>query len=117
MDIGRHIPSEHDDGGYKRRSDLIKQYIRENLTADLRAAAVAEKFNLSISTLQHIFKEHEKQTFGQYVTNTRMESAFQIIIQGGRVKEAMYATGYKVKSTFNRVFKKTYGYPPGSLHR
>lgn len=113
MDIRKYIPPGHDGDGYKRRPERIKRYIHQNLSADLRASTVAQKFGLSISTLLHIFKEYENQPFGQYVTQARMKEAFQIISNGGRVKEAMYATGYKVKSTFRRAYKRTFGYPPG----
>lgn len=115
MDIGRHIPSGHDDGGYKRRSELIKQYILENLTADLHAAAVAEKFEMSLSTFLHIFRKYEQKTFQQYVEDTRMQTAMNIIRRGGRIKEAMHATGYHHRSTFNKAFKKIFKHPPTSF--
>lgn len=112
MDIRKHIPPGHDGEGYKRRPERIKQYIHQNLSADLRASTVAKNFDLSVSALLHIFKEYEHQPFGQYVTKARMEKAFQIISNGGRVKEAMYATGYQHRSAFNKAFKNIFKHPP-----
>ncbi|MEO5650037.1 MAG: hypothetical protein ABIR03_08950, partial [Ginsengibacter sp.] len=41
------------------RVEKIKAYLSNNLTADLSTAAVSQKFDLSVSTLRHIFKNHQ----------------------------------------------------------
>ena len=95
-------------GGYRR----IEAYIHNNLSGDLRAAVVAERFDMSISSLLHIFKKHSRRTYRQYVADARMQAAYQILVRGGRVKEAIYATGYKNRGTFNNAFKKKFKHPP-----
>lgn len=113
MDIRNHTPAEGNRmSGVQGRPERIKEYIRHNLSADLGADSVSEKFGLSVSSLLHIFKKYGNQPFGQYVIKARMEKAFQVISDGGRVKEAMNATGYKYRGTFNAAFKKRYGHPP-----
>lgn len=110
MAVHNHIPGNTD---LPRRYRRIEAYIHNNLSGDLRAAVVAKRLGMSVSSLLHIFREHGGQTYQQYVADARMQTAYQILAQGGRVKEAMYATGYKVKSTFNRAFKRAFGHPPG----
>lgn len=112
MDVRKHIPQGYDAEGYKRRRERIKDYIHQNPAADLSAAAVAEKFDLSVSSLLHLFTEWEHKTFRRYVEEVRMQAAFDIIRRGGRVKEAMYATGYKNRATFHNAFKKRFKHPP-----
>ena len=97
----------------KCRFRRIKKYIHCNLSADLSAAVVAEKFDLSISTLLHTFRNYSERTYQQYVADIRIHNALRIINKGGRVKEAMFKTGYKNRSTFNNAFKKRFKYTPG----
>lgn len=108
-----HIPA-HDNVNRrnKRRLERIKLYIHQNLSADLSAFAVAEKFEISVSSLQQLFTAQEQKTFRRYVEEVRMQAALNIICRGGRVKEAMYATGYKNRGTFHNAFKKQFKHPP-----
>ena len=116
MDTHKHILKKKEDAHFEPLLlKRIKEYVHNNLASDLRSFTVAAEFSISVSTLQNIFRKHLNQTYGQYVTNVRMQSAFKIIDEEDRVKEAMYATGYKVKSTFYRAFKKAFGHPPGHL--
>lgn len=100
------------------RVEKIRQYIADHLATDLSATAVATKFGLSISSLQHIFKRHQQQTYQRYLEETRMMKAFELITkEGNRVQEAMYATGYNYKSTFNKAFKRRFKHPPGYFQK
>jgi len=97
----------------QNRVERIKKYIAANLSTDLSAATVSQKFELSVSSLQHIFKKHQQQTYQRYLEDTRMKKAFELITKDGkRIQEAMYETGYKYKSTFNSAFKKKFKHPP-----
>ena len=96
------------------RVERIKNYIADNLQTDLSAVVVSKKFELSISSLLHIFKKHEQQTYQHYLEDTRMRKAFDLITkEGKRAQQAMYATGYKYRSTFNKAFNKKFKHPPG----
>ncbi|MDE3184447.1 MAG: helix-turn-helix transcriptional regulator [Bacteroidota bacterium] len=98
----------------KSRHERIKEYITDKLSTDLRAAVVSQKFELSVSSLQHLFKKNQGQSYHHYLEETRMKKAFELIaLKGKRIKEAMYVTGYKRRSTFNRAFKRKYNHPPG----
>jgi len=95
------------------RVEEVKKYISENIDSDLSAAVVSKKFELSVSSLQHLFKNNSGLSYHQYLEKIRMEKAFELINkEGKRVQQTMYATGYKYKSTFNKAFKKKYKFPP-----
>ena len=101
QDEANKIPRE------KNRVESIKKYIDDNLSSDLSAAVVSEKFSVSISTLQHSFKKHLLQSYQRYVEKVRMNKAMAMIQSGKRIRE-MAATGYKNRSTFYNAFKRTF---------
>lgn len=91
----------------------IRNYISANLQTDLRAATVAEKQELSMSTLRRLFKKYQAQSYNGYIKEVRLKKAFELITKEGyRVQQAMYTTGYKYKSTFNKAFKRKFKHPP-----
>ncbi len=109
---------EHEKLHEKNRLGRIRQYIADNLTTNLHAAAISKKFELSVSSLQHIFKKHQKQTYQHYLEDIRMEKAFILITkERKRIKEVMYATGYKNRATFNNAFKKKFKHPPSYFQK
>jgi two-component system response regulator YesN len=95
------------------RVELVKTYVTGHLDSDLSASTVAGEFNFSLSTLHHLFKKYEGQTYQRYVEEMRMNRAIDLITKEGfRVNEAMYATGYRHRATFNAAFKRKFNHPP-----
>ena len=111
----KHIPAEKEAlQADNQRIGSIKHFLSQNLAADLHAGTVAKKFKLSVSALLHIFKKQQGQPYRKYVEQLRMNRALELIqIQGIRIKEVMYATGYANRAAFNKAFKKKYKRPPG----
>ena len=101
----------------KGRVEKIKEYLVGNVEKDLSMAAVAAKFQLSVSSLQHIFKKDQQQSYRQYVENLRMIKAMHLLKEGKWVKEVINATGYKNRATFNNAFKKRFKHPPGYFRK
>lgn len=100
--------------GRSRRLRRIMRYISNNLQYNLEPKKVAEEFSISISTLEHIFKQHTHQTYHQYVEVVRMRQALYLLTKEGKiVKEAMVLTGYKNRRTFTRAFKRVFQQTPG----
>lgn len=100
-----------------RRLQQVKEYIQNNYSSNLKAAIIAKEIGLSVSTLLHLFKKYNPLTFQQYTAQIRMKAAFEILKRGGSVKEAMYSSGYKYRSTFNKAFKKAFHVPPGYFRK
>lgn len=102
----------------EKRMERIRKYIGDNLSADLSASTLSREFELSASSLLNIFKKNENQTCRQYVEEIRLNKAFDLIFQKGyRVQQAMYATGYSYKSTFNKAFKKKFKHAPSHFQK
>ena len=119
MDLENYIQGESNElpAGYNR-VEQVKKYIAENITTDLRASVVAKKFELSVSSIQRLFKKYQGQAYHRYVKDVRMETAlFLITKQGKRISEAMYAVGYNNRPTFNAAFKKKFKRHPGYFRK
>jgi AraC-like DNA-binding protein len=118
MDIRHHQQDESNELFQEySRVEQVKKYITENIAVDLRASVVSGQFDLSISSLQ-LFKKYEGQTYHQYLEDTRMKTAFFLITkEGKRISEAMYATGYHNRPTFNEAFKKKFKYRTGHFRK
>ena len=70
MASGDHIHDESNDlFSGQSRLERIKKYIDDNLSSDLSAAVVSEKFSISISTLHHSFKKHLLQSYHSTIIN------------------------------------------------
>src|SRR6185437_6371867 len=119
MDLENYIQGESNElpAGYNR-VEQVKKYIAENIATDLTASVVAKKFELSVSSLQRLFKKYQGQAYHGYVKDVRMETAlFLITKQGKRISEAMYAAGYNNRATFNAAFKKKFKHHPGYFRK
>lgn len=91
------------------------EYIKENPGKDLREKNVAALFQVSESTLRHHFKQQLGVAYHEFVETQRMAKAYQLLVEEGMlVKEAMYMTGYRNRSTFIRAFKKHFNTTPSS---
>jgi AraC-like DNA-binding protein len=98
--------------------EQVKKYIAENIATDLRASVVAKKFELSVSSIQRLFKKYQGQAYHRYVKDVRMETALYLITkEGKRISEAMYAAGYNNRPTFNGAFKKKFKHHPGYFRK
>lgn len=119
MDIRHHQPDESSELFQEySRIEEVKKYISENIDGDLSVSVFSEKFELSISSLQHLFKKYEKQSYRYYLEEARMEKAFLLITKKGkRIKEAMYSSGYHNRVTFNIAFKKKFTFPPSHFSK
>lgn len=119
MNIGHHQQDESNELFQEySRVEQVKKYISENIAGNLSASIVSQRFELSISSLQHLFKKYEGQTYHQYLEDIRMKTAFFLITkEGKRISEAMYATGYHNRPTFNEAFKKKFKHPPGHFRK
>ena len=98
----------------KRRVIAIKVFTSKNIGSGLHARDVAVKFQWSVSSFHRFFKKHHGTSWHVYLEEVRIKKALKLLKNDHlRVKEAMYATGYTNRSSFNKAFKKRYHHPPG----
>ncbi|MBP3953540.1 response regulator [Bacillus suaedae] len=90
-----------------------KDYIDNHYDKGITLEEVADKIGLSSYYLSKLFKDRFEQTFIDYLTNTRIEKAKDLLLDGKTpLKEIAMNIGYKDPNYFSRVFKKEVGYSP-----
>ncbi len=62
------------------RMEQIKEYVLANLASDLSIGLVSQKFEMSASTLKHIYKKYTGNSYHHYVTEMRMKKAFELVL-------------------------------------
>ena len=110
-------PNSEEALNHKSRVERVKEYVSANLAGDLSLGAVAEKCGLNKTTLRHVFKKEQHESYRNFVERKRMEKALQLLKEGKWVKEVMPATGYKNRSTFNNAFIKAFKHPPSHFKK
>lgn len=90
----------------------LLEYIRENLTGDVSADALAAKFYVSKYHLMRVFKAETGSTIHDYVTGRRLRYARELMDAGLSPTEACFRCGYQDYSAFARAYKKEFGVPP-----
>ncbi|WP_085522277.1 response regulator transcription factor [Tuberibacillus sp. Marseille-P3662] len=93
-----------------------KAYIQTHFTESISLEDVAMEVELSPYYFSKIFKEHEGMTFVEYLTDSRISAAKQLLTeQRLSQKEICYDIGYRDPNYFSRVFKKKTGVSPSEF--
>jgi len=109
---------------FNRRSDEIEKIngLAELLTADIEERhplpELARKTNMNENKLQRLFKNIFGKTIYHFQLTAKMEKAKRLILDDNiehTIKYAAFSTGYKSMSSFEKAFKKYFGYTPSSL--
>ncbi len=96
----------------------VKKYIRQNPGEDLSLNNVAQKVYLSSFYLSKLFKRETGKNFTEYVTEQRMNYARKLLMETDiKINDIAEKAGYSNTSYFIKVFKETYGFPPGALQK
>lgn len=90
----------------------ICAYVQEHLTEKITLREIAEKFQVSVSTVTQLFQKKSDTTFHQYLTLQRMQLAKQLIRERVPLEEVGKQVGYVDHSTFYRAFRQTFGISP-----
>lgn len=97
----------------------ILQYIDAHYAEqDISLAAIAERFELTPSTLSRLFSQYNHIRFIDYLSDKRMEKAAELL--GGTdlsIKEIVSRVGYIDVSSFTRKFTQTYKTSPGKYRK
>ena len=97
----------------KINCDAIRDYIETNYHEDIYLEKLADEYHVSLSYLSRIFKEHYGITFQQYLANTRIGHAKNLLITTNMtINDISEAAGFNSRNTFIRMFKKLEGVTP-----
>lgn len=100
----------------------IRSYVDEHyMEYDLSLDTIGEAFGLSAKYLSSYFKKHENVNLSDYISETRMQKARELLVSTNlSIEEIAGRVGYSGVVVFSRFFKKQEGVPPGkyrSIHR
>ena len=109
-------PSE--DSGLSPKVAQMADYIRSHPEKPITRSVLAKQFHVSPQHINHLFKKELGITPTELLHNERAKKAFlMILLEHVSVKEAADRTGFYDAYHFSKVFKKTYGFPPGHISR
>ncbi len=87
-------------------------YIKNHLSEQMTLSEMAKRTAMSKSSFCKNFRKITGESFNNYLTREKVESAATLIKSGKLVFEAAMELGYKDTSTFYRNFKKHFGVSP-----
>jgi two-component system response regulator YesN len=89
------------------------EYIKAHFNEPITLKDIAKAAHLSVSRLSHIFREQAGVTIVDYITNTRIEYAKELLISTNKnCTEICFESGYNNQSYFTQTFKELVGVTP-----
>ena len=87
-------------------------WVNARLCDPLSVGQVAERFHLSVSQTERVFRRATGTSVGRYCRAKQLLRARQMIAGGKPVQEACLACGFGDYSSFYRLYKKHFGHAP-----
>ena len=98
--------------------EKAKRYIGSHLRDELSGEILADKLGLSLSYLNHLFSESEPLTLHQYILDSRLEAASNMLKYSDyRISEIANYYHFASVSHFAEKFKKKYACTPREYRR
>lgn len=98
---------------YQQRIVAAVDYINLHLDEELELADIARVANFSPYHFHRIFKAFRGEPLGSYITRLRVETAAQLLGQGGgSVEEIAYSVGFGAPASLSKAFRQFYGVTP-----
>jgi len=97
----------------------MKQYIDEHVSnPDLSLVHLSQQFDIPSKNVSSLFKEQFDIKFIDFLIHKRVELAKQLLLEKEfSIQEIGYRVGYLNPVSFNRVFKRVVGIPPGDYRK
>ena len=93
--------------------ELAIQYIRRNYPKPITLAMVSNEVSLNYAYFSAMFSKYTGKTFSEYLRNTRMEKAKELLRQPDiSIAEVAAKVGYENYKSFYRAFKDAVGTTP-----
>ena len=96
----------------QRELDPVLTYIHQNLTEKLTLDDLSERFYLSKSKLNSLFRQQTGTTAMDYIILRRLSYAQQLLINGCPASQAGTAAGFGDYTAFYRAYVKQMGHSP-----
>ena len=116
--IDRSVPN---DGSLDSEEGKIREilgYINNNYNEPISLAELAGKMFVSVSTISRMFKKATGEKFPDYVNRIRLRYATADLMNTNKsITDVAIDNGFASPSTFNRVFRETYGTCPSQYKK
>ena len=97
----------------KNRKERIISYIDANFDSQIRLEDIAQKENLSVTHLSHLFSQSFGMTFQEFVNVKRMEQCVRLMANKEKtLLEISYESGFSDSKYMNKMFLKRFGCTP-----
>lgn len=90
----------------------IKHFIVDSYRKDLTLQDIADKFDISSSTVNRVFQPYFHSTIYQFILDLRLGYAYSLIESGLTITESWQKAGFNDYSNFYRAFIKHYHIRP-----
>ena len=87
-------------------------YINRHLTEELSLSMLAERFNISKSYLNELFRKSAGTTVWNYIVVKRLFTARERIMAGETPTSVFADCGFQDYTTFYRAYKQHFGISP-----
>ncbi len=105
---------KHDQNVIQIREMIFNEMKDLNLCAD----SIADKFNLTTSYINRLFKQHNSYSIAGYINKVRLDCSEELLrCTDKNVSEISELSGFASSGTFFRLFKKKYGRTPKEYQR
>jgi AraC-like DNA-binding protein len=102
-------PQTHQD----QRVDRVHQFVQSCYDQALSCRDAARLINMEQAAFCRFFKGQTQKTFTQYLNETRIDKACQLLLRGGQsVTQVAYSAGFGNLANFYRQFKRIMGTTP-----
>ncbi|MBB3112849.1 AraC-like DNA-binding protein [Paenibacillus phyllosphaerae] len=97
-----------------RIGEQVAAYVAEHYAdVNLSVSMIGAHFGITPQYVSKVFKEHNGEGLHEYISQTRIRQAKQLLGGGAQIDETALAVGFASSSAFIRVFKKYEGITPG----
>lgn len=96
------------------RAAEVMNYINRHLAEELSLSVLTERFNISKTYLNELFKQSAGTTVWHYIVVKRLFTARERILAGESPTRVFLDCGFQDYTTFYRAYKQHFGYSPGA---
>ena len=116
IDIHNNAAPANENSQLSLLTQKVIEYINNNFENTITVDSIARQFNVSASSLSHIFKSDLHTSVYKYILNKRLITAQKLIVEGTPAIQAALQCGFNDYSGFFKAYKK-YFYSPPSMNK
>jgi len=101
------------EGSSAHQINEVIEHITNNFDKSVRIEELAEKVNMSVSSLHRHFKEITAMSPVQFQKQLKLQEARRLLLtESADASDVAFRVGYESPSQFSREYSRMFGYPP-----